>query len=641
MASVTIKQTRRSIKVDSPLGEDTLIPVHFDAEEEVSRLFTYRLELLSNLTIAPEDILGKGMTVRLAKPAGDERIFHGRVVRFVAGQLGAYGYRTYYAELGPWAWWLTRTCDLRIFEDEKVPDIIEKIFRDSGFSDFDLSQVDKGKHPKREYCVQYRESDFNFVSRLMEEEGMHYFFKHEAGKHTMMLADKTSAYYDVVDKEAEFNAAHHQRDCVTIWQRSFLYRSGKWAQRDYNFKTPSDKLNTNKNTLLSIPQASKYEQYDYPGLYFNKGDGDNVTTWRMEQEETGYEIVEGASDYRSFSPGGKFKMKKHACKDEEGKTWVITSVRHSATDRSHFAGEGGPPPSYSNTFTCIPDSRIFRPERLTPKPVVYGPHVAFVTGPAGEEIHTDEYGRIKVQFPWEREGKTSCWARVTQTWAGKKWGAQFIPRIGMEVIVEFLEGDPDRPIVTGCVYNADYMPPYALTANKTQSGWKSRTSTGGGESDFNELRFEDKNGQEEIYFHAQKDFNRVVENNDSLKVGFDKKMPGKQDIEIYGNRTTTIEQGNDDLTLKMGSKTTKVNLGSISYEAMQKIELKVGASKITIDMTGIKLEAPMITISGTAMTTVKAPMTTVQGNAMMMVQGGMTTVTGTPCVVSGPPLMLG
>jgi type VI secretion system secreted protein VgrG len=289
----------------------------------------------------------------------------------------------------------------------------------------------------------------------------------------------------------------------------------------------------------------------------------------------------------------------------------------------------------------MPDSRIYRPPRKTPKPIVHGPHTAFVTGPGGEEIHTDEYARIRVDFHWEREDKKSMWSRVSQSWAGKKWGTQFIPRIGMEVIVEFLEGDPDRPIVTGCVYNADFMPPYALTGNKTQSGWKSRSSTGGGESDFNELRFEDKNGQEEVYFHAQKDFNRVVENNDSLKVGMDKKMPGKQDIQIWGNRTTTIEQGNDDLTLKMGSKSTKVNLGSITYEALQKIELKVGASKITIDMAQIKLEAPMIMIQGTAMTTVKAPITMVQGNGVMTVQGGVTLVSGTPCTVTGPPLILG
>jgi type VI secretion system secreted protein VgrG len=638
---VQIKQKQRWIQVDSPLGEDTMIGTYFEAEESISRLFRLRLEFVSKLSIKPEDVLSKTIAVRIQRAAGEEpRVFHGRIIRLAAGPNWLHGYRHYNVEAAPWPWFLTRTTDLRIFEDERIPDIIQKIFSDLGFSDFDMSGVNKGQHPKREYCVQYRETDFNFVSRLLEEEGMLYFFKHERGKHTMMIADKTSAYIDAEDKKVQFGRHRDELRTVTSWDHRHQYRFGKVAQRDYNFKTSGDKLNTNKNTLLNIPESQKYEFYDYPGLYINKGDGDNVTTWRMESEEAGFEIVEGAGNCHSFSPGYKFTMDKHECKDEEGKAWVILTTHHVANDHTHIAGEGSRA-EYSNSFTCMPASRIYRPPRETPKPVVHGPHTAFVTGPSGEEIHTDEYGRIRVQFHWERDGKKSCWSRVAQTLAGKRWGAQFIPRIGMEVIVEFLEGDADRPIVTGCVYNGDYKHPYELTANKTQSGWKTRSTTGGGDSDFNELRFEDKNGQEEVYFHAQKDFNRVVENNDSLKVGMDKKSPGKQDIQIWGDRTTDIEQGNDNLTLKMGSKSTKVNLGSITYEALQKIELKVGASKITIDMMQIKLEAPMITVQGTIMTTVKAPITMAQGNGVMQVQGGVTMVTGTPCIVTGPPLVLG
>jgi len=641
MNEYAIKQKGRWISVDSPLGEDSLIATYVEGEEEISRLFTFRLELLSKQNpIGPETILGKPIGIHLKRPDGKTRIFHGRVNRFATGPMWSYGYRQYRAEVVPWTWFMTQTTDCRIFENEKVPDIIEKIFNDLGFTDFDLSGVDKGKHPQREYCVQYRETDFNFVSRLMEEEGMFYFFKHEQGKHTMVIADKTAAYLDCEEKEVRYWA--HQDELVGIsrWQRRHSYKPGKWTQRDYNFKTPSDKLQTNKNTLLNIPQSQKYEMYDYPGLYINKGEGDNLTTWHMEAEEAGFEIADGDSDCRTFSPGYKFTLKDHECSDEDGKSWLVLSTHHVAHDYTHMSGEG-PPAEYHNTFTCMPDSRIFRPERVTPKPVVYGPHTAFVTGPSGEEIHTDEYARIRASFHWEREGYDSCWMRVSQSWAGKQWGTQYIPRVGMEVIVEFLEGDPDRPIVVGCVYNADYKPPYALTGNKTQSGWKTRSTTGGGTSDFNELRFEDKKGSEEVYFHAEKDFTRVVENNDSLKVGVDKMSPGKQDIEIYGNRTTTIKQGDDNLTLNMGSKTTKVDLGSISYEAMQKIELKVGESKITIDMMEIKLEAPMITLDGKIMTTVKSVLTQVQGTGLMQVQGGVTMVTGTPCIVSGPPLMLG
>lgn len=642
MAEVVLKQTNRSIVLDSPLGADALIATYFEGEESMSQLFRYSLELLSKHAIQPKDILGKGITVELQNLVGTQekrrRLFHGIVTRFVPGPMWRDGYRQFHAELVPWTWFLTRTTDCRIFENQKAPDIIEKIFQDLGFSDFEMRMT--GPHPVREYCVQFRETDFNFVSRLMEEEGIFYFFTHEQGKHTMVLADNKSAYIDCDDSKVSYTAHPTVMTRIARWHPAYSYKPGKWTQRDYNFKTPKDKLETKKNTLLDTPRAQNYEMYDFPGLYVRKSEGDELTKLRMEEEEAGYHCVEGESDCRGFLPGHTFMLTKHDCKDEENKNYVLTSVRHFATDNTHFSVEG-PPNEYRNTFVCIPDSVVFRPPRTTPKPLVHGIQTAVVTGPGGEDIHTDEYARIRVRFFWERDGMDSLWARVVQPWAGNKWGVQFIPRIGMEVVVDFLEGDPDRPVIVGAVYNADNMPPYDLPGKKTQSGCKSRSTTGGGSSDFNELRFEDKKGQEEVYFHAEKDFTRVVENNDSLKVGMDKKSPGKQDIEIWGNRTTTIKQGNDDLTLEMGSKSTKVNLGSITYEAMQKIELKVGPSKITIDMSGIKLEAPMITVQGMAMTTVKAPVTMVQGMATMQVMGGMTTVTGTPCIVTGPPLILG
>jgi type VI secretion system secreted protein VgrG len=312
------------------------------------------------------------------------------------------------------------------------------------------------------------------------------------------------------------------------------------------------------------------------------------------------------------------------------------------SDYTHISGEGLET-QYSNSFTCMPESRVFRPPRTAPKPLVHGAQIGFVTGPAGEEIHTDKYGRIRVHFPWEREGYDSIWMRVAQSWAGKNWGTQFIPRVGMEVVVDFLEGDPDRPLCVGCVYNADYMPPYELTDNKTQSGWKTRSTTGGGSSDFNELRFEDKKGQEEVYFHAEKDFTRVVENNDSLKVGYDKMSPGKQDIEIFGNRTTTIETGNDNLTLKLGSKTTTVMAGSITYTAMQSITLQCGASIISMTPASISLTSAAITLTATGAITQTAggAFMATAGGVMTLTAGGAATLTaGGPCTIHGlPPII--
>jgi type VI secretion system secreted protein VgrG len=644
MADAVLKQTNRSIVLDSPLGPDALIATYFEADEHLSQLFRFRLELLSKQTIQPKDILGKGITVELQTLEGTEekkrRVFHGIVVRFAPGPMWRNGYRNFHAELVPWTWFLTRTTDCRIFENKKAPDIIEKIFQDLGFSDFEKHMTEQ--HPTREYCVQFRETDFNFVSRLMEEEGIFYFFKHEKGKHTMVLADNKSAYLDCEDKEVAYTDHPTVKKHIGRWEPAYSYRSGKWTQRDYNFKTPQDKLEVKKNTLLDTPKAQSYELYDFPGVYTKKGDGEGLTKLRMEEEETSYHRVDGESDCWSFLPGHTFKLTKHDCKDEENKSYVLTSVRHVAADNSHFTSEG-PGREYRNSFACIPDSVVYRPPRTTPKPVVHGIQTAVVTGPSGEDIHTDEYARVRVRFFWEREGMDSLWARVSQPWAGKTWGVQFIPRIGMEVVVDFLEGDPDRPVIVGTVYNADNMPPYKLTDNKTQSGCKTRSTTGGGDSNFNELRFEDKKGSEEVYFHAEKDFKRVVENNDSLKVGYDKMSPGKQDIEIFGNRTTTIETGNDNLTLKVGSKTTTVMAGSITYTAMQSITLQCGASIISMTPASISLTSGAITLtaSGAITQTAGGAFMATAGGVMTLTAGGAATLTaGGPCTIHGlPPII--
>jgi len=643
MADVVLKQTLRSIVLDSPLGADALIATYFEGEETLSQLFRYRLELLSKQAIQPKDILGKGITVELQTLEGTEekqqRLFHGIVVRFAPGPMWRNGYRSFHAELVPWTWFLTRTTDCRIFENKKAPDIIKQIFSDLGFSDFEMRIT--GQHPTREYCVQFRETDFNFISRLAEEEGIFYFFKHEKGKHTMVLADSKSAYLDCADKEIDYTDHPTVKNHIARWSPAYSFKSGKWKQRDYNFKTPGDNLETTKNTLLDTPKAQSYELYDFPGIYTKKGEGDELTKLRMEEEEASYHRVNGESDCRFFLPGYKFELTNHESK-EENKTYVLTSVRHVATDHSHFTDEG-PNTAYHNSFTCIPDSVVYRAPRTTPKPVVHGIQTAVVTGPSGEDIHTDEYARIRVRFFWEREGMDSLWARVSQPWAGKKWGVQFIPRIGMEVIVDFLEGDPDRPVIIGALYNADNMPPYALTGNKTQSGCKSRSTTGGGDSNFNELRFEDKKGSEEVYFHAEKDFTRVVENNDSLKVGMDKMSPGKQDIQIWGNRTTDIEQGNDNLTLKMGSKTTTVALGSITYTAMQSITLQCGASIISMTPASISLTSTAITLTATGAITQTAAgaFVATAGGVMTLTAGGAATLTaGGPCTIHGlPPII--
>lgn len=517
---MALKQAHRLLSLKTPLGDDVLVLTAFSGQEEISRLFHYELQMISdNNAIKAADIVGKNVTWGVKSKSQSPRHFNGFVSRFYAGDEDKKGRRNYRAEVVPWLWFLTRTADCRIFQDKSVPEIIEQIFGDLGFSDFEKSQV-QGSHPKRTYCVQYRETDFNFLSRLMEEEGIFYFFKHQDGKHILALGDQKGAYVDCAEKEVDYPTDYGTGtidDFLTKWEHHYQFRTGKWAQTDYNFdqhparneQTPSKLLMTQKQTQLALPGVQKYEVYDYPGEYAQKSDGEALTKLRMEEEEAGYDLVFAEGLCRSFTPGGKFKVRQHRCRSEANKSYVITSVQHRAIEPMAYE-TGGPERTeewhYSNRFTCLPDSVVFRPERSTPRPTIHGLQSAVVTGPSGEEIYTDKYGRVKVQFFWDREGKrddkTTCWVRVCQIFAGKTWGAMAIPRIGQEVVVAFEEGDPDRPLVVGSLYNADQMPPYTLPDEKTKTCLKTNSSPGG--DGYNELRLEDKAGKEQIFLHAQR-----------------------------------------------------------------------------------------------------------------------------------------
>jgi type VI secretion system secreted protein VgrG len=523
-------QENRQLIVKTPLGKDVLLLTSFTGHEEMSRLFTYRLEMVSKRDfIAAKDIVGKNITFQVRLADDSMRSFNGFVTRFAAGSRET-GMRRYEAEVVPWLWFLTRTADCRIFQKKTIPQIIEKIFDDLGFSDYETSEI-KGSHEEWEYCVQYRETDFNFVSRLMEQEGIFYYFRHEDGKHTLVLADQKGAYKDCPEKDVEYEytfGALTTADRLTSWEHEFAYTVGKWAQTDYNFidhphraeRTPAKLMMTNEQSTVQLDKIEKYEVYDYPGEYDNNGEGKNYTKLRMEEDEVPHDTIRAASTCRTFMVGGKFKVKKHDCKAEEGKTFVITAIQHSSVEPSEYSGGAGVGPHYTNSFSGMPDSVTFRPTRATPKPVIQGSQTAVVTGPDGEEIWPDKYGRVKVQFNWDREGKrdenTSCWIRTMQASAGKGWGSMYIPRIGQEVVVSYLEGDPDRPLITGLVYNADQTLPYPLPDEKTKTYIKTNTSKGG--EGYNEVRFEDKKDKEQIFIHAQKDMDTRVLNNSTERI---------------------------------------------------------------------------------------------------------------------------
>lgn len=509
-------QAERPIAVETPLGKDVLLLKSFSGREEMSRLFSYDLEFLSeNNAIDAKAIVAKNITFSVEFPDGSPRYFNGFVSRFAYCGRGDRLSR-YKAQMVPWLWFLTRRSDCRIFQEKSLTDIIQEVLSNAGFTDFETTEI-KGQHPTWEYCVQYRETDFNFISRLMEHEGIFYYFRHEQGKHTLVLCDQASAYKDCIDKEVQFAAnlsGPESTDHLTRWEHQYEFRTGAWAQTDYNFQDPTTDLLAQTKTVVKFDKNTNYEFFDYPGEYEKKDEGTDDTKLRMEEEEVASNVVVGSSHCRSFSPGSKFKIKKHHCPSEVGKGYALVAVEHSASigEASYLTGGDLSGYGYHNSFTCIPDSVVFRPVRLTPKPLVHGSQTALVVGPPGEEIYPDKYGRVKVQFYWDRKGKkdekSSCWIRCAQSAAGNGWGAMFIPRIGQEVVVSYLEGDPDRPLITGVVYNADQMPPYALPDEKTKSYIKSNTSQGG--EGYNEIRFEDKQDQEQIFIHAERNMDLRV-----------------------------------------------------------------------------------------------------------------------------------
>lgn len=536
---MTYAQAGRLASITTPLGGDVLLVARMTAREGLSTLFRLDLDLVSERhDIALADLIGKAVTVKLVLPEGEHRFFHGHVARF--GQIGGDRRLSHYrAEVVPWLWFFTQRSDCRIFQGKSVPDILKEVFGASSAATHKLSL--KGSHPVRDYCVQYRESDFAFASRLMESEGIHYWFEHQDGRHTMVITDDSDAATECPGQAtARFFGVRdgvQAQDGIETWQPERVLHPGKWTHADYNFEQPGMSLRCLTKTLDAVGDNDKLEVYDYPGGFLTSDAGEQLATLRMEELETPALTVRGTGSCRAFTPGYKFELAAHPRDDCNG-DYLIVAVDHHLDQSGAFETGGRDEALYNNSFTCHPMDRPWRPRRVTPAPVVHGSQTALVVGPSGEEVHVDKHGRIKVQFHWDRQGKkdenSSCWIRVSQGWAGKNWGQVMLPRIGQEVIVDFLEGDPDRPIVTGRVYNGEQTPPYELPANKTQSGLKSRSSKGGGTADFNEIRLEDKKGSEELYIHAQKDQNTVVENNQSVSVG------SNQAIDVGNDRSLTV-----------------------------------------------------------------------------------------------------
>jgi type VI secretion system secreted protein VgrG len=575
VATTPFTQEEHFIKINTPLEKDALLLEGFSGQEAISSLFQFHLDLIAEntQTIAFDKLLGQKVAIEMTLPNAESRYFHGIVSRFSQGGQN-YRFTRYSAEVVPQLWLLTRTVRSRIFQHMSVIDILKKVL-----DGVDVSWETQGQFQPRDYCVQYRESDFHFASRLMEEEGIYYFFKHAADSHKMVVANSPQSHPDLpygsklIYEEVEGGTRDEER--IFRWEKTQELRSGKHALWDHCFELPGKHLEAEKTVLetvqvgkithkLKVGGNDKFEIYDYPGGYAQRFDGidsgggdnssdlqrifdDNTRTVgiRMQQETLPGLAINCASNCRNIVSGHKFNLMRHFNADAQ---YVVTSISHVAQQGYGTGPETGTKEThYSNVFACIPIGLPFRPLRITPRPFVHGSHTATVVGPPGEEIYTDKYSRVKVQFHWDREGKSdadsSCWVRLGSPWAGKQWGMIHIPRIGQEVIVDFLEGDPDQPIIVGSVYNADQMPPYTLPDNKTQSGIRSRSSKGGSSENYNEIKFEDNKGNELITIHAEKDQLIEVEHDETIKIHHD------QMITVENDRTETVKN-NETVTIR-------------------------------------------------------------------------------------------
>jgi type VI secretion system secreted protein VgrG len=687
--ATTYVQAERPMRVTSPLGQDVLLLVGFSGHEAISQLFSFELEVLATneTEVAFDKLLGQKITVDLQMPSGSRRYFNGICKRVTQG-MRDFTFTAYRLEIVPQFWLLTKRAQSRIFQHLTVPDILKKVL-----AGLEVTYELQGTWHERDYCVQYRETDFNFASRLMEEEGIYYFFKHSAGGHQMVVANTPGSHPDLPEKSSlifdELPSGKREEDRVIAWHKVQELRSGKYTLWDHCFELPHKHLEADKTILESVSVGTvnhkqkvanndKLELYDYQGEYAQRFDGvdkgggdrpsdlqkifeDNQRTVniREQQEAVPGLFTHGVSTCRQMVCGHKFSLTRHFNADGQ---YLLTEVHHNANvSQDYRAGDGDTAYKYQNTFTCIPFAQPYRPQRVTPKPFVQGNQTAVVVGPPGEEIFTDKYGRVKVQFHWDRESQhnidSSCWVRVAQIWAGKRWGASFWPRIGQEVVVAFIEGDPDQPIIVGSVYNADQMPPYLGKGfdpkhpnDNKLTGVKSNSTKGG--VGFNEWRFDDTKGKEEMFIHGERNLDIRVKNDRMeniganrhlivaaekreqvgsnkhihvtkdqktkidgechLEVGKDKfeKVDQNKHVHVAGEQLTWVEKdtyqivgGNliEEFQKNHAQVVTAeywLKASRVIIEATNEICLKVGGNFITINTQGVMVEGlPMVNIN--------------------------------------------
>lgn len=640
-------QTGRLMTFTSTAGDGALLLYGLRGREQLNQPFRYELELVGfNLSLDIKGLLGQQATVKLRLADDTYRPIHGHISRISRVGRTQEGLVLYRAELVPWLWFLSLTRDCRIFQNLTVQKIVETVFSDAGFSDFELRSV-TGGNTTRLYCVQYQETALDFVSRLIEEEGIYYFFEHAEDRHTLVLADAPVQHPSCPGQpkarvHADSSAVLHDADVVTSLSLSTVLNTGKVAMGDYDFEQAGVDL------TVALAGDGEYESYEYPGGYIARDAGETLARIRLEALAAAAVRIEGTSVCRALSAGFQLELEDYDASDIESPL-VITGVEHEARQPLGLAGIGGSA-HYANRFTALPHSVPYRPPRRTPRPRVYGAQTAKVVGKKGEEIWTDKHGRIKVQFHWDRVGakdeNSSCWVRVATAVAGKQWGSFSLPRIGQEVVVEFLDGDPDRPLVVGSVYNSEMAPPYALPDEQTKSTFKSSQSPGG--AAFNELRIEDRKDEEEVYLHAAKDFKEEILNDSSTLIKHDQLVAienerkvslkkddtlvieGKATHTITGDVVSKVKSGAVNLTLDSGDLTVKAAKGAMALDASSK-DITLKAKEITLNATS----AVTIKVGSNSVTIDSSTIVLAQGSNKVSLDSNGVTIAGAPKITIG------
>lgn len=640
---MAISQDKRLLSITTDAGSEVLLLDHLAVSEAISRPFQIDVTLMAEIEagspskVKPRDLVGTMATIEVGLAEGTQRFFHGMISRIAQGGVDRQ-FAHYKATIVPTMTLMQLASNCRIFQNMSAKEVIEDVI--SKYSSITVEYHLNATYTKRDYCTQFRETDFAFVTRLMEEEGIFYFFKHDDGKHTLVIGDNAQAYADCpVNSKVIFGPSRltAEEALIESWAARHQIFPGKWTMRDYSFQQPGNKLEGTAPAVTPIDIAKDLERYEWPGgntTLFNKpearlgnmqGEADAFATLRMEQEEVESETFEGSGNSSGFTPGHKFEVTSRGDQTVSGK-YVLTTVHHSATQNPPYQADD-PAGTYTNRFTALKEGVVYRPPLITPKPLIHGLQTALVVDESDpgdtEEIWPDKFGRVRCRFPWDRDGLSACWVRVTQQRAGKSWGFIWIPRVGDEVVISYVDGDPDHPLIVGSLYNADNPVPYTLPDNKTQHGIKTMSSPGGGSENYNEFFIEDKKGEELMRFHAEKDMHTMVENDETRQVDNNrtttiknnetktvtdgdevhKVEKGKRTVTIHGDEVMTVEtgkhslevqQGDHLITVKQGKQATKVDMGD------QTNEVGMGNQSNNVKMGNITHEAGMGNISTTA-----------------------------------------